>query len=120
MNIFKIIIMFFRAPFFHLPEDKTIPILLIGAGTGIAPFRSFWLERKSEKTRLPRPTGINGNGWGDIILFFGCRNSQNDDLYSDEIKPLVKSNIINQYHVAYSREPNKPKVRRKIYFIKIY
>lgn len=83
---------------------------MVGTGTGIAPFRSFWLERKADKIRYKTPNGANGNVWGDMVLYFGCRSSHSDDLYSDEIKPLVKSAVINQYYVAYSREPNMPKV----------
>ena len=83
---------------------------MIGTGTGIAPFRSFWLERKAKKMKSKKPFGVNGNRWGDMILYFGCRNSFNDDLYSEEIKQMVKGKIINEYFVAYSREPKKSKV----------
>ena len=103
-------IFFLSAPNFRLPEDKTCPVIMVGTGTGIAPFRSFWLERKADKIRLKMPNGVNGNEWGDMILYFGCRSSHSDDLYSDEIKPLVKSGVINQYYVAYSRETNVSKV----------
>jgi sulfite reductase alpha subunit-like flavoprotein len=41
----------YRAPLFHLPKDLTVPIIMVGTGTGIAPFRSFWLQRKIDKTR---------------------------------------------------------------------
>ena len=37
--------------FFHLPEDNTLPIVMVCAGTGIAPFRSFWLERKAAMSK---------------------------------------------------------------------
>ena len=98
-----------RAPKFHLPDEKTSPVIMIGAGTGIAPFRSFWLERKIDKMREKSQNGVIGNKWGEMVLYFGCRNSHNEDLYCDEIKQLVKSGVINEYHRAYS-EPKKTRV----------
>ena len=45
----------YRAPLFHLPEDPTLPLIMVGPGTGIAPFRSFWQQRKIDKEMLPTP-----------------------------------------------------------------
>jgi sulfite reductase alpha subunit-like flavoprotein len=83
---------------------------MVGAGTGIAPFRSFWLERKVDKEMISHPVGVNGNEWGDMILYFGCRDPKHDDLYRNEINELLKEKVITSLYSAYSREPNKKKV----------
>jgi len=83
---------------------------MIGAGTGIAPFRSFWQERKVEKEMLQTPKGINGYGWGKMVLLFGCRQPDLDELYRNEIDDLLKEDVIQSYYPAYSRIPNRKKV----------
>jgi sulfite reductase alpha subunit-like flavoprotein len=80
---------------------------MIGAGTGIAPFRSFWQERKVDMEMMQTP---NGNGWGEFTLYFGCRQSAQDQLYAKEIEQLAKEKVISSYHVALSREPGQKKV----------
>ena len=45
-----------RAPSFHLPEDQTLPVIMVGPGTGIAPFRSFWQQRKIDLEMNPVPS----------------------------------------------------------------
>jgi sulfite reductase alpha subunit-like flavoprotein len=93
-----------------MPDDKTQPIIMVGAGTGIAPFRSFWQERKIDMEMMPKPNGINGNNWGEMILYFGCRQAKVDELYRNELDQLVTEKVITQLHSAYSREPGKPKI----------
>ena len=85
---------------------------MVGAGTGIAPFRSFWQERKIDKEMMPVPTGINGNRWGEVVIYFGCRQFGLDELYRNEIDELVRDNVVTSYYAAYSREPNSKKVCR--------
>ena len=99
-----------EAPNFRMPEDKTCPIVMIGAGTGIAPFRGFWQERKIDFEMMRVPTGVNGIGWGKMVLYFGCRQSKMDELYREEIDQLIKENVITSLYSAYSREPNSKKV----------
>lgn len=85
---------------FHIPKDTTKPILLIGPGTGIAPFRSFWQEwevMQSEGAETPK-----------VWLLFGCRNSS-VDLYRDEKEELVNKKVLNRVFLALSREKNVPK-----------
>lgn len=93
-----------------MPEDKTLPIIMICAGTGIAPFRGFWQKRKHDMNEIKSPLGIN-QGWGDLVIYFGCRQSGIDDLYKNEIDDLVKEKIISDYYVAYSRQPDCKKVK---------
>jgi sulfite reductase alpha subunit-like flavoprotein len=88
--------MLFRAPHFRLPDDISVPIVMVAAGTGIAPFRALWQERQF-RIRNNSTTVV-----GHVALYFGCRSSM-DELYSDEIKIMISESVINAYYVAYSR-----------------
>jgi nitric-oxide synthase len=68
---------------------------MVGAGTGIAPFRSLWQERRFLTDNVP-------SNYGDMVLYFGCR-SNIDELYRSEVDVLVNESVIRAYHVAYSR-----------------
>ena len=84
----------------NFPNDAT-PIIMVGPGTGISPFRSFLQER------------IAGDAKGEIVLFFGCRNQGGDDFFRDEWNELNKSHI--KIFTAYSRDqPEKIYVHHKM------
>ncbi|XP_065424376.1 nitric oxide synthase 1 isoform X2 [Chrysemys picta bellii] len=90
------------APGFHMPQDPQVPCILIGPGTGIAPFRSFWQQRLFEiehKALKPCP----------MILVFGCRQSKIDHIYKEETLLAKNKGIFKELYTAYSREPDKPK-----------
>ncbi|XP_053556478.1 nitric oxide synthase, brain isoform X2 [Bombina bombina] len=90
------------APNFQMPEDPHVPCILIGPGTGIAPFRSFWQQRLFEmqhKGLKPCP----------MILVFGCRESKIDHIYKEEALLAKSKGVFKELFTAYSREPNKPK-----------
>ena len=89
----------FRAYSFYLPEDKSAPIMLVGPGTGIAPFRSFWQENICE------------NRENEIILYFGCRHPLKDNIYKQEMNDALAKKGLTKLHVAYSRQEFKPKVK---------
>ncbi|XP_072182138.1 nitric oxide synthase 1-like [Diadema setosum] len=99
-----------RAPTFRMPENRALPILLAGAGTGIAPFRSFWQQRQIELYQARPEADDEGKSFGDVTLIFGCRRSKVDDLYRSEREEAVKEGAISQNFTAYSREPNQEKV----------
>ncbi|KGL76504.1 Nitric oxide synthase, brain [Tinamus guttatus] len=90
------------APGFHLPQDPKVPCILIGPGTGIAPFRSFWQQRLFEmqhKGLKPCP----------MVLVFGCRQSRIDHIYKEETLFAKTQGVFRELYTAYSREPDKPK-----------
>lgn len=62
---------------FHLPQDPSVPLIMIGAGTGIAPFRGFIQERAALAS-------AGAHALGPALLYFGCRDSSSDFIYKDE------------------------------------
>ncbi|OBK91084.1 cytochrome P450 [Mycolicibacter sinensis] len=85
---------------FRLPADPATPLIMIGAGTGIAPFRGFLQERAA--------LAAQGVPLGTAMLFFGCRHPQQDQLYADEIRDYERAGIVRQV-CAYSRLPEGPR-----------
>ncbi|WP_353189515.1 assimilatory sulfite reductase (NADPH) flavoprotein subunit [Pandoraea pnomenusa] len=77
---------------FKLPADSNAPVIMIGPGTGIAPFRAFVEERQA----LDAP----GRNW----LFFGDRNFRTDFLYQREWQRYVKDGALNRIDLAFSRD----------------
>ncbi len=89
---------------FKLPDDQNKPIIMIGPGTGVAPFLSFIQERKYLES--------DGKNW----LFFGAQTKKNDFIYKDKILNFFKDNILNNLDTAFSRDQDKKVyVQDKIY-----
>ena len=77
---------------FRVPEDDSLPIIMVGPGTGIAPFRAFLQEREFRKA--------SGQNW----LFFGDRNADTDFIYQDELEIMQKNGVLNRLDLAFSRD----------------
>ncbi len=77
---------------FRLPLDSATPIIMIGPGTGIAPFRAFLHER--------RATSATGRNW----LFFGERSAETDFLYREELEQMTASGLLTRLDTAFSRD----------------
>src|SRR5947208_4218411 len=91
------------AKHFHLPEDSDIPIIMMGPGTGVAPFRAYLQERKV--------TGAKGTNW----LFFGSQHEKCDFAYGDEFEAFKKEGILTRLDCAWSRDqPQKIYVQHKV------
>mmetsp|Transcript_12947 Transcript_12947/g.45516 ORF Transcript_12947/g.45516 Transcript_12947/m.45516 type:complete len:642 (-) Transcript_12947:599-2524(-) len=87
-----------RSPF-KLPKDLSTPIILVGAGTGIAPLRAMYLEAH----HAMKISGVNV----DIAFFYGCRKEDEDCLYREEMESMMDAGVINSLHFAFSRETSK-------------
>jgi sulfite reductase (NADPH) flavoprotein alpha-component len=81
-----------KAHGFGLPQDPTTPIVMIGPGTGIAPFRAFLLDRKA--------TAAAGKNW----LFFGHQRSDCDFFYANEFNAMKTSGLLTRLSLAWSRD----------------
>jgi sulfite reductase (NADPH) flavoprotein alpha-component len=84
-----------KAHGFALPQDPKTPIVMIGPGTGIAPFRAFLFDR--------RATGAPGKNW----LFFGHQRSDCDFFYADELNAMKTSGLLTRLSLAWSRDGDK-------------
>jgi len=92
---------FFRsAPNFHLPIEQDRPVIMVGPGTGVAPFRSFWRHKHHLKT--------GGIKMGPMILFTGYRTLDRD-LHAAEKADMVRAGVLDQTFLALSRHPPTPK-----------
>jgi sulfite reductase (NADPH) flavoprotein alpha-component len=81
-----------KAQHFALPADPTVPIIMIGPGTGVAPFRAFLQERMAAKSP--------GRNW----LFFGHQRSDYDFFYEDELAGMKAARVLTRLTLAWSRD----------------
>lgn len=80
---------------FRLPEDTSAPVIMIGPGTGIAPFRAFLEHRQA--------LGERGENW----LFFGEQRSVSDYLYKDQFLAMKQDGLLSRLDTAFSRDQSK-------------
>lgn len=83
---------------FHLPDDPSVPVIMVGPGTGVAPFIGFLQQR--EKLQEQHPGGHYGAMW----LFFGCRHRERDYLFREELRHFHERGILTHLKVSFSRD----------------
>ncbi|SII41259.1 putative NADPH--sulfite reductase flavoprotein alpha-component [Mycobacteroides abscessus subsp. abscessus] len=84
-----------RNPNFKFPKEGDTPVIMIGPGTGIAPFRAYMQEREEH--------GFKGNTW----LFFGDQHFTTDFLYQTEWQEWLKDGVLGKMDVAFSRDTDE-------------
>ena len=77
---------------FRVPQDNDAPMIMVGPGTGIAPFRAFLQERQAR--------GANGKNW----LFFGDQHRQSDFIYENELGDMSRDGVLTRLDLAFSRD----------------
>eukprot|EP00898_Chlorokybus_atmophyticus_P000268 jgi/Chlat1/1241/Chrsp115S00755 len=121
----------------RLPPSPSTPLIMVGPGTGLAPFRSFIQHRRALNMKLDVPVGSNGlshdvvlNGSvdgvdtgmnnGPMMMFFGCRQQAKDFLYANEWAEFVADGTLSEaagggFYVAFSRDqPDKVYVTHRV------
>jgi sulfite reductase (NADPH) flavoprotein alpha-component len=84
-----------KAHAFGLPADPSVPVIMVGPGTGVAPFRAFLQERMA--TKAPGPN------W----LFFGHQRRDRDFFYEDELNAMKASGVLTRLSLAWSRDSDQ-------------
>jgi sulfite reductase (NADPH) flavoprotein alpha-component len=77
---------------FRLPEDDAAPVIMVGPGTGVAPFRAFLEDRQAR--------GASGDNW----LFFGDQHAAADFLYEQQFKAMLADGVLTRLDTAFSRD----------------
>nr|XP_023662922.1 NADPH--cytochrome P450 reductase-like [Paramormyrops kingsleyae] len=88
--------MYVRKSQFRLPFKPSSPVIMIGPGTGIAPFMGFIQERGWLKSQ--------GKEVGETVLYYGCRHKAEDYLYREELEEFERTGVVTQLNVAFSRD----------------
>ncbi|CAG2111764.1 unnamed protein product [Medioppia subpectinata] len=96
-----------KNPYFKLPSNLTTPLIMVGAGTGVAPYVGFLQQRQLMARRSSVPAG-------ECWLFYGCRHSRVDYIFADELQQFRTDRVLTQLNVCFSREcpvddPTAPK-----------
>ncbi|XP_043115146.1 P450 (cytochrome) oxidoreductase b isoform X2 [Puntigrus tetrazona] len=88
--------MYIRKSQFRLPFKSMNPVVMIGPGTGIAPFMGFIQERGWLREQ--------GKDVGDTVLYYGCRYKNQDFLYQEDLEEFEKTGVLTALNVAFSRD----------------
>nr|ANE10102.1 NADPH-cytochrome P450 reductase [Rhopalosiphum padi] len=92
---------YIRRSQFRLPPKSQTPIIMIGPGTGLAPFRGFIQERDYARKE--------GREIGEMVLYFGCRKKDEDFIYENELQEYVANGTLTKLHLAFSRDQPEKK-----------
>ncbi|XP_034562372.1 methionine synthase reductase isoform X2 [Notolabrus celidotus] len=92
---------------FRPPPDLSVPFIMVGPGTGVAPFIGFLQQREQEKQEKPEAT------FGETWLFFGCRHRDRDFLFREELEGFVSSGTLSHLKVCFSRDDQEEEGRPK-------
>ncbi|XP_047737408.1 methionine synthase reductase-like [Hyalella azteca] len=95
---------------FRLPGDPTRPIIMVGPGTGVAPFIGFLRHREQQLQMGMLDLTTMGETW----LFFGCRFRDADELFKEEIQHFVNTKILTHFHQCFSREYSRSNFGRQM------
>ena len=92
---------FIRHSTFRLPADPRVPIVMVGPGTGFAPFRAFIQERALQQAQH------GAEAVGETLLFFGCTHRMHDYIYEEEVAAALDARVLTSLHLAFSREQSQ-------------
>ncbi|KAF9986238.1 hypothetical protein BGZ65_008352 [Modicella reniformis] len=100
---------------FNLPVDTMKPVIMIGPGTGVAPFMGF-LEHRAEQRKIKKRFMNIGTGsrqhledhFGEMWLFYGCRHREKDWLFRESMEQFKKEGVLTELQVAVSRGEDVP------------
>ncbi len=100
--------MFIGKSTFRLPKQITTPVIMVGPGTGFAPFRGFLHQLTYDKSKNPEAIVRS-------MLFYGCRRRDADFIYEEEVNEFSSTGIVSDLHLAFSREKDsKGKLGRSL------
>lgn len=88
-----------RKSAFRLPYRHQTPVIMVGPGTGLAPFMGFIQERDRHR--------VNGKPLGETILYFGCRSRKVDFIYEKELLEYEANGTLSKLYLAFSRDTDK-------------
>jgi cytochrome P450/NADPH-cytochrome P450 reductase len=88
---------------FSMPSDPSVPLIMISAGTGFSPFRRFLQERKAQID--------SHENVGETVLFFGCRRSDQDYIYQQELEQYTSEGVLTHLHTAFSRNESQTPIK---------
>ncbi|GBF92178.1 methionine synthase reductase [Raphidocelis subcapitata] len=90
---------------FGPPRDVATPIIMVGPGTGVAPFRGFLQQRAADAAAAADAAGANAGGApaGEAALYFGCRRPGEDYLYRSDLEGFAADGTLSRLRVAFSR-----------------
>lgn len=100
------------APKLTLLQTQPNNVNQLGVGGGMPMRRSLSDTDNTGTDDIAKMLAVKQKAWGNLTLYFGCRRSNVDYIYKEDMKKAQVSGALSEVHVAFSREPNKPKVRQ--------